>query len=192
MERKGNREKSDVRQKILSVAANLMIEKGVKETSLKDIANEVGISKGTLYYYYSAKDDIIFDITDQHLNQITEEFTSWIENIDEIITPEEELKIFFEKILNAETRDKLHLYLMSDAVLSSDSVRKKFMQRYEEWRHSIEYWLKKAMIHKKTDFKVLSYLTLAALDGLIMQKLVGGEDHPIPVAEIAKILADVK
>jgi AcrR family transcriptional regulator len=35
---------------ILEVAGRLLVEKGVRDTSLSDIAREAGISKGTLYY----------------------------------------------------------------------------------------------------------------------------------------------
>ncbi|NLB53646.1 MAG: helix-turn-helix transcriptional regulator, partial [Syntrophomonadaceae bacterium] len=40
----------------------LMAEKGIIKTSLADIAREVGISKGTLFYHFASKDDLVNDI----------------------------------------------------------------------------------------------------------------------------------
>jgi len=190
MRKKDNEDTIDIRQKILTAASSLMMEKGVKETSLKDIANAAGISKGTLYYYYSAKDDIIFDITDKHLNQITYELAEWISTIPDDVTPEQKYKMLIETVLNAETRDKLHLYLLSDAVLSDDTVKKRFKQRYEEWRNSLEICTMMGFKDENADYGVLACLTVAALDGLIIQKLVGSDD--IPIDAIAKLLSKLR
>jgi len=49
-------------ERIIEAASNeLMTERGVTDTSLADIAGEVGISKGTLFYYYSSKNDLVYD-----------------------------------------------------------------------------------------------------------------------------------
>ncbi|NLV22830.1 MAG: TetR family transcriptional regulator, partial [Syntrophomonadaceae bacterium] len=48
------------RQKIIDVATALVKERGVKGTSLADIASAAGISKGTLFYHFAAKDDLIY------------------------------------------------------------------------------------------------------------------------------------
>ena len=53
-----------MKKKILDATYDLIIENGIMETTLKDIALKVGISKGTLYYYYSAKEDLIFDVAE--------------------------------------------------------------------------------------------------------------------------------
>ena len=190
MRKKENGDTIDIRQKILTAASNLMMEKGVKETSLKDIANAAGISKGTLYYYYSAKDDIIFDITDRHLNNITYELADWISTISDDVTPEQKYKVLIQTVLNAETRDKLHLYLLSDAVLSDDTVKNRFKQRYEEWRNSLEICMMIGLQDESADYGVLACLTVAALDGLIIQKLVGSDD--IPIDAIAKLLSELR
>jgi len=47
------------RDEILDVAQNLFITKGVQATSVEDILKEVGIAKGTLYYHFSSKEEIL-------------------------------------------------------------------------------------------------------------------------------------
>jgi len=162
----------------------------VKNTSLADIAKEVGISKGTLYYYYSTKDDIIYDITDIHLKQITEELLSWIGAIENDATPEEILVVVFEKILKAETRGKLHLYLISDAAIGNNSLKERFKQRYREWRTTLEDGTRMVLKDKKVNYEILSYIILAVLDGFTIQQMIGVEK--IPIKDIANILASVE
>lgn len=169
----------DTRLNILDAASKLITQKGVKETSLADISKEVGISKGTLYYYYSTKNDLIYDIADIHIRKITEELLSWIDNIESNTAPEKILKVVFEKILTAETRGKLHLYLVSDAVTSNTLLKQRFREKYKEWRVTLENGLRKVLKNKTADCEILSHIMLATLDGLIMQWMLGVEEIPI-------------
>ncbi|MBO3723911.1 TetR/AcrR family transcriptional regulator [Actinomyces bowdenii] len=47
------------RTEILDAAQRLFIAKGVQATSVQDILSEVGIAKGTLYYHFSSKEEIL-------------------------------------------------------------------------------------------------------------------------------------
>ncbi|WP_024795540.1 TetR/AcrR family transcriptional regulator [Tomitella biformata] len=50
------------RDEILLHAARLFSEKGVAATTVRDIAEEVGILSGSLYHYFAAKDSIAYAI----------------------------------------------------------------------------------------------------------------------------------
>ena len=47
------------RERILEVALDLFIRKGYAETSLREIAAELGFSKAALYYHFESKQDIL-------------------------------------------------------------------------------------------------------------------------------------
>lgn len=49
---------------IYETAARLFYEKGYARTSLQDLANEVGLQKGSLYHYIDSKEDLLFGITE--------------------------------------------------------------------------------------------------------------------------------
>lgn len=49
------------RQAVLRTAARTYSQRGFYETTLADIADELNISKPTLYYYFKSKDDILFE-----------------------------------------------------------------------------------------------------------------------------------
>jgi AcrR family transcriptional regulator len=47
---------------IVNIAGELFAEKGFNGTSLNDVANSVGVLKGSLYHYISSKEDLLFDV----------------------------------------------------------------------------------------------------------------------------------
>jgi AcrR family transcriptional regulator len=49
----------DTRERILSVANELFIEQGYEGTSLREIADRLGITKAALYYHFRSKDEIL-------------------------------------------------------------------------------------------------------------------------------------
>jgi len=52
-------------ESILDAAARMFHEKGYAATSTQDIANEVGLLKGSIYYYINSKEDLLFRIIEE-------------------------------------------------------------------------------------------------------------------------------
>ena len=50
---------SSTRERILDVALDLFTEKGFDGTSLREIAERLGVTKAALYYHFASKDDIL-------------------------------------------------------------------------------------------------------------------------------------
>lgn len=50
------------RQEILDAAAQVFYEKGYEAASTQDIADKVGILKGSLYYYVESKEEFLFEV----------------------------------------------------------------------------------------------------------------------------------
>ena len=49
----------DTRQRILDVAVDLFIEHGYAGTSVRDISERIGMTKGSLYYHFASKEDVL-------------------------------------------------------------------------------------------------------------------------------------
>jgi TetR/AcrR family transcriptional regulator, cholesterol catabolism regulator len=49
-------------EEILEAAAKVFLKNGYEAASLQEIANEVGILKGSIYYYIKTKEDLLFEI----------------------------------------------------------------------------------------------------------------------------------
>ena len=58
------------RQGILSRSAVLFAEHGYTGTSITMIAEACGVSKALMYHYYSSKDAVLFDLLEDHLQNL--------------------------------------------------------------------------------------------------------------------------
>ncbi len=54
-----------MREKILNTATQLFIQKGSEKTSMQDIAQTAGISKGAIYHHFKSKEEIINALADK-------------------------------------------------------------------------------------------------------------------------------
>ena len=64
--------------KILAAAKKVFQEKGMAGARMQDIADEAGINKALLHYYFKNKEQLFFRIFSEALNQF---FPKIIENI---------------------------------------------------------------------------------------------------------------
>lgn len=60
------------RQQILDTAKQMLLECGVEDFVLRDVAERVGITHGNLQYYFRTKQDLIVAIFDQEIVKYTE------------------------------------------------------------------------------------------------------------------------
>ncbi len=109
----------DTRQRILDVALDLFIEQGFDGTSLRQIAEQLGVTKAALYYHFESKDDILMAL---HLRlhefgrvallRMGEEPVTlelWGELLDEIVGQMlAQRKIFLMHERNQAALEKLH------------------------------------------------------------------------------------
>ncbi|BBW96885.1 MULTISPECIES: TetR/AcrR family transcriptional regulator [Geobacillus] len=56
-----------MREKIIAASIELFEQNGFSETSIQDIVDALGVTKGTFYYYFKSKEELLMDI---HLRYI--------------------------------------------------------------------------------------------------------------------------
>lgn len=74
--RTGQSESPDTRARIQAVALELFIEQGYEQTSLREIAERLGVTKAALYYHFRTKDEIVESLTSDRIAKI-EELVAW-------------------------------------------------------------------------------------------------------------------
>jgi AcrR family transcriptional regulator len=60
------------RAAIVEQAAELYARKGFASASVADLADRLGASKALVYHYYPSKEEILFEVMDSHLRQLSE------------------------------------------------------------------------------------------------------------------------
>lgn len=74
------------KQYIIKESARLFYYNGYKNTSVDDILKLCKIPKGSFYYYFSSKDDLLFQVIDFHTNNMINFFNKTVTelNIDKL------------------------------------------------------------------------------------------------------------
>ena len=62
------KEAAERRKEILDAAEQLFAAKGYDKTSTNDILEKVGIARGTLYYHFKSKEDILDAVIDRNFS----------------------------------------------------------------------------------------------------------------------------
>jgi AcrR family transcriptional regulator len=62
--------RGNTRSRIQSVAVELFGEQGYEKTSLREIAERLGVTKAALYYHYKSKEDIVHSLVDDYFGQV--------------------------------------------------------------------------------------------------------------------------
>lgn len=70
------------RENIVSTAVQLFMEKGFEKTSMQDIANAIGISKGGIYHHFKSKKEIINTVRENKANSVAENIDKWMSTIE--------------------------------------------------------------------------------------------------------------
>ena len=74
----------DNRQRpLLDAAARLFNERGYRGTSIRDIAEAVGMLPGSVYYHFASKEDLLIAVHEEGIRQITDIVTAATKAVDD-------------------------------------------------------------------------------------------------------------
>ena len=92
--------KKIAKEKITNAAYNVFTNKGYHKTTMDDVANEVGVSKASLYSYFKSKEEILQTVTKENLNL---SFTNFFDDKYSLVSLEDLYKYIVE------FEDEIHL-----------------------------------------------------------------------------------
>jgi len=161
------------RAKIIEAARRLMAEKGVKQTRLADIAREAGISRGTLFYYYASKNDLIYDILEKHLSDLTDAIFAGLSRRRNTTDLAAALQNALTGLISDESSGRMNLYLLQEAIIENRDLKDRFAVKYQTWRELIAGQIARVFgIADSRRQAALGALLLAMIDGLTIQFLL--------------------
>jgi AcrR family transcriptional regulator len=126
-------DKEERKKQIALVALDLFAEKGFETTSISEVAKAAGIGKGTVYEYFSSKEELTLTA-----------FMAWIEGMMEpgleemllsVDDPEQRLRLLVQGMMEAFVSDErvikltvlmFQLILSNEALLQNEQVNKMF------------------------------------------------------------------
>ena len=72
--------RTDTRARVQKVALELFAEQGYEKTSLREIAERLGVTKAALYYHFKSKEDIVHSFTDDYFAEL-DALLDWAKNL---------------------------------------------------------------------------------------------------------------
>jgi AcrR family transcriptional regulator len=147
------------RNQILDAATKVFVRLGFQHARMDDIVEESGLSKGTLYWYFKSKEDIINAI----LRRL---FTGELENLGSLLQAEGTVS---ERLMQLTNNRVIGMKRMSDLVPI-------IFEFYAVAVH--QQWVKQFIGEYFKHFRGL-------LEDLINQGIDRGEFHPVNAAETA-------
>lgn len=100
------------KEEIKNAAMKLFTEKGFSHTTMENIINETGLSKGGFYHYYNSTSDILYDLMKdgiEYRNQVIKSKIGEFKILKE--KTRKELFSFFEKLPNSFIDDEKYTML---------------------------------------------------------------------------------
>lgn len=149
----------NLREQILSAAASCFRERGIKATTMQEIAKRAGISVGNFYNYFDGKDAIIDEFAQREVARLARE-------IDEIVNgrvslEEQRVRVKIE-ILEEAARNGS----MGDIVKRSDAQVRELIKKMHRSRASADV--------SDEEIEVMVEMDMALVDGMAFRLIA----HP--------------
>lgn len=108
-------------ENIITISAKLFAEKGYDKTSMQDIVDAVGMSKGGIFYHFDSKEEIFNAVMERQFEQIIETINQWFDEMHGL-TAKEKLRGLIKRNLMDEKIIKEASNMVSSAIESPQII----------------------------------------------------------------------
>jgi len=166
---------SEKRIKILEVATTLFAEQGYERTSVTNICEKAGVSKGLIYHHFKSKDLILIEIFTEPTNKML----SLSKQSHTKIKPNIQLVNLIESIFTQLVNDKMFFQLNLNIMFQPST--KKILQKQIYERGQILFDSVKNIFDEllAENSIVNTYIFIAEIDGIALNYLSVFENYPL-------------
>ena len=171
----------DVREAIIVESTRLFLANGFRGTSVKEITEAAGIARGTLYWYFPSKDEILVTIFRRFESEFLDGLIAAVERRSGGLR--DKFKIFI-KYTTEYARDNRQLSvafttLLGEMVGSNTEAEKVVRGIYERYLHFVERMLedgkRDGSVSEDLDSSIYAHIIIASNSGMLLEWLVFGE-----------------
>lgn len=108
-------------ENIITISAKLFAEKGYDKTSMQDIVDAVGMSKGGIFHHFDSKEEIFNAVMERQFEQIIETINQWFDEMHGL-TAKEKLRGLIKRNLMDEKIIKEASNMVSSAIESPQII----------------------------------------------------------------------
>jgi AcrR family transcriptional regulator len=122
-------ETRDTRVRIQAIALELFTEQGYDKTSLREIAERLGVTKAALYYHFRSKEEIVDSFSNDHIDMI-EKLVAWGQTQERTLaTRREFLRRYAEGIFEGPFTQVMRFYEQNQATMRDRPSGHRFKER---------------------------------------------------------------
>jgi TetR/AcrR family transcriptional regulator, cholesterol catabolism regulator len=175
---------------VREAAIRVFSEKGYSSASLQDVADEVGLLKGSLYHYIESKDSVLFEI----LENSHEQALDIMRQTDALnLEPTERLRTYVRSLTNwyMSNRERASIYFTEWRYLSGDYRDAVRLQRREFLgyvRQILAEAQRRGLTRADLNVNIASLFVLSAVNSVPLWYRPSG---PITSSEIADEVAEL-
>jgi AcrR family transcriptional regulator len=135
--RASEREALQTRRALIDAAAKLIAERGYRGTTVNDVAQRSGLSKGTFYWHFKTKEELLHAVLEERIDRPVMDLIARLKtaSADEDMAPEASALLLGLVAPGRETILLLHEYLglaMRDA-----GIRRRYLKRQAALRNAL-------------------------------------------------------
>lgn len=114
------------RAEVLDATARVFNEKGYEATTIQDIADELGILKGSVYYYITSKEDLLFEV-------LEDVHSAALEAVHQAVAvdgdPLQKIRAFVETLSRFNAENQIRMGILLHDFRSLNEPRRKLIVR---------------------------------------------------------------
>jgi AcrR family transcriptional regulator len=167
---------------IVEAATRVLARQGYARTSLMDIANEVGMSKGAVHYHFPTKEALIAQVLETACEAVAERTRRvWVSGENPLVAMRSAMHELWRVRSELSNEIKVVADLLAQSV-HDGSLREPLATYYRFASAQVEEHLRVNVLalglRPKIDPSFIPRILQALLDGLLMQKIVDPESIP--------------
>ncbi len=155
---------NEITENIIKVSQELFFKKGIRPVTLDEIAEQLKISKKTIYQHFENKDEIVFHIVKEHLHLHKKRIEEIINDSDNIIQEALEIVKCSSKMM-----EQINPLVFSDLKLFYPKAWEYFENFKKQFiiktiTKSLEKGIKQGLIRKDINVKLIAHLRLQQIN----------------------------
>lgn len=151
------------KQRILKRAEELFMKFGIRSVSMDDLANQLGMSKKTLYQYFADKDELVTGVVEGHIHEMETDCTQCRKDAKDAI---HEIFITMERIV--EQFSNMNPMVLYDLEKFHFRAYQRFLDHKNKFlllviRNNIEWGIKDELYRPDVHVEVLSKFRIESM-----------------------------
>jgi TetR/AcrR family transcriptional regulator, fatty acid metabolism regulator protein len=163
------------RSQLTKAAYKVVAQKGYNDFTIKDIAEEAGLSTGLVHYYFKNKEELLFKLLKEMNSNLRYNLKK---ALTELTEPKDKLMAFCNEAFDLVDKEKAYFHVLIDfwARINHDArIRQANVKLFQSYRDEISSIIEEGIakgVFAAMDVKITSVIIISLIQGTIIQYVI--------------------